>query len=65
MHRLPGEKQKQQDHRNTENGGAISAHHCAQATHTKSHQDTVAHTTGQEQEEDKETCQYSYFTEVN
>lgn len=43
MDRLPGGKQEQQNHRKAEDGGAISAHHCAQATHTERHQDAVPH----------------------
>lgn len=41
---LPGEEQKQQQHRDTEDCGAPTAHQRTQATQAMSHQDTVTHT---------------------
>lgn len=49
---LPGEEQEQQQHGDTEDGGAPTAHHRTQPPQAVSHQDTVTHT-GEGEGEDR------------
>lgn len=51
LDRLPGEQQEQQQHGDTEDCGAPTAHHRTQATQAVSHQDTVTHTRRGERED--------------